>query len=95
MAFVLFEGGAFKVVVKYVERRGNTYYFRRRIPNDVRHLYPGKNGVLFWSLETSDEKQAGRKAPMLLQGGKMLCGRLSVRVTWSIRPRSLTRRWSC
>jgi len=62
MAIVLFDRGAFRVVARYVEQRGGTYYFRRRIPDDVRPLYPGRKGFLFFSLKTSDPMEAARRA---------------------------------
>ena len=61
MSFVLFETGAFQVVVKYLHLKGNTYYYRRRIPQDVRRLHPGKRDLLMLSLKTGDKARAARK----------------------------------
>ena len=65
MSLVLFETGAFQVVVKYLHLKGNTYYYRRRIPHDVRRLHPGKRDMLMLSLKTGDKAQAARKCHSL------------------------------
>lgn len=65
MSIVVFELGAFRLVAKYVRQKkpGGVYYFRRRIPDDVRRLYSDKqSGVLFYSLKTKDPKEAARLA---------------------------------
>lgn len=50
----------------FQKRGGNVWYFRRRIPEDVRHLHPDAKGrpqkeVLF-SLRTTDKIEAAKKA---------------------------------
>jgi integrase len=44
----------------YLQLRGNTYYFRIRIPSDLKHLYDGKDAIKR-SLETSDRREASRR----------------------------------
>ena len=36
---VMLDAGAFRVMFKHLQLKGNTYYYRRRIPEDVRSLY--------------------------------------------------------
>ncbi|WP_116599212.1 DUF6538 domain-containing protein [Primorskyibacter marinus] len=62
MTITLFENGAFLLQAKFIERRKNVYYFRRRIPHDVRHKYPGKPENDFVSLKTKDPKVAAERA---------------------------------
>ena len=62
MAITLYDHGAFVLQAKYVELRKNTYYFRRRIPDDVRHMYPDKRTIDFVSLKTKDPKIAAQRA---------------------------------
>jgi integrase len=63
---ILFEVGAYRVMCKHVQLKKNTYYYRRRVPEDVRSLYKnlGKGPVeqLFFSLKTTDKSEAARKA---------------------------------
>ena len=40
-----------------LHKRGSTYYFRRRIPEDLRSFYSGKSEI-FLSLKTKDTRQA-------------------------------------
>jgi integrase len=58
----LIETGAIRVEVKHLQLKGRTYYFRRRIPEHVRQLYPGRKRELFFSLKTSDLTEAAKKA---------------------------------
>lgn len=50
----------------YLQRRNGTYYFRKAVPKDVRHLFPTKTGKpateWVWSLETTDYDSAKRLA---------------------------------
>ncbi|HQU70356.1 MAG TPA: tyrosine-type recombinase/integrase [Albidovulum sp.] len=62
MAVVICESGAYRVKAKYLELRDNTWYFRRRIPADVRRHYPKKPTQIFVSLKTSDARQAAKLA---------------------------------
>lgn len=64
MSLTLFDDGVVRVMVSYVQKKGNTFYFRRRIPDDVRSLYPkqGKTGRLFFSLKTTDARRAAELA---------------------------------
>ena len=65
MSIVVLELGAFRLMAKHVfqKKPGGVYYFRRRIPDDVRRLYPDKpNGMLVYSLRTKDVKEAAKLA---------------------------------
>ena len=53
---------AMRIAVKYVEHKKNRYYYRRRIPDDVRRLHPGKKGFIYRSLKTSDPEGALRRS---------------------------------
>lgn len=63
---LLFEVGAYRVMCKHVELKKNTYYYRRRVPEDVRAIYKnlgkGKVVQLFFSLKTTDKAMACRRA---------------------------------
>ena len=63
---LLYEIGAYRIMCKHVIQKKNTYYYRRRVPEDVRSLYKrfGKGHVkeLFFSLKTTDKAEAARKA---------------------------------
>ena len=64
---VVFESGAYKVMCMYIEAKLNTWYYRRRIPKDVRQLHPhprsGKPEVqIYFSLKTGDRAEACKKA---------------------------------
>lgn len=63
---IAFEAGAFRVMCKHVQLKGNVYYYRRRVPEDVRSLYKrvGKppQEQLFFSLKTTDKAEACRRA---------------------------------
>ncbi|MBO9449898.1 tyrosine-type recombinase/integrase [Tropicibacter sp. R16_0] len=65
MSVVVLESGAFSIVAKYIFQKSGSavWYFRRRIPDDVRKHYPGKkNGYLIFSLGTKDQLEAAKKA---------------------------------
>lgn len=62
MAIVLSESGAYSLKAKYLELREKTWYFRRRVPADVQRLYPDRRTQIFFSLKTSDPRQAARLA---------------------------------
>jgi integrase len=51
---------------KHLQLKGNTYYYRRRIPEDVRRLHKKLSGKaeeqLFFSLKTTDKIEACRRA---------------------------------
>lgn len=63
---LLFEAGAYRVMCKHVQLKGNVYYYRRRVPEDVRSLHKrlgrGREAQLFFSLKTSDKAEACRRA---------------------------------
>ena len=44
---LLFRVGAIQVMSKHVQLKGNVYYYRRRVPEDVRslHRHPGDEEV--------------------------------------------------
>ena len=65
MSLVIFEFGALQITARYLLAKEGLYYYRRRIPDDVRHLHPGKNGMLVTSLKTRDPIEAARKAHAL------------------------------
>lgn len=62
MAITIADYGAIRLKAKYIELKGNTYYYRRRIPLDVQRRYPKKKRVVFVSLKTSDPVEAARLA---------------------------------
>ncbi len=66
MSLIVAEYGAFQIVVKYLHQKnkGGVWYFRRRVPDDVRGHYPSLNkaGVLFVSLKTKNQLEAAKKA---------------------------------
>ena len=63
---VMLDAGAFRVMCKHLQLKGNTYYYRRRIPEDVRSLYKhlGRRAdeQMFFSLKTTDKMEACRRA---------------------------------
>jgi hypothetical protein len=63
---LFFEGGAYRVMCQHVQLKGNVYYYRRRVPKDVRSLHKrlgrGPQEQLFFSLKTSDKAEACRRA---------------------------------
>ena len=62
MSLIYYEHSALRIEVKYLQRRKNTWYFRRRIPDHAKKLHPGKSGTIFFSLKTSDKTKAARLA---------------------------------
>ena len=65
MSVVVLEVGAFVVMAKYIFQKpgSDLWYFRRRIPDDVRKHYPGKSGgYLIFSLQTKDATEAAKRA---------------------------------
>ena len=65
MSLILYDRGAFTILAKYIQLKGNTWYFRRRVPDDVRSLHPGRKGQIFLSLKTSDQREAAQRADRL------------------------------
>ncbi|WP_318337274.1 DUF6538 domain-containing protein [Defluviimonas sp. D31] len=64
---LLFEIGAFRVMCKHIQLKDNTWYYRRRVPEDARSLHKdsrtGKpKPQLFFSLKTTDKAEAARLA---------------------------------
>jgi len=64
---LVFESGAYKVMCKHILQKQNTWYYRRRIPLDVRQLHKdpvtGKiEDQLYFSLKTTDKAEACKKA---------------------------------
>jgi integrase len=64
---LLFQRGAIQVMCRHVQLKGNVYYFRRRVPEDVRSLHRHSatkqpQEQLFFSLKTSDKLEACRRA---------------------------------
>jgi hypothetical protein len=51
----------------HLQNRNGTYYFRRVVPEDIRHLFPTASGKprseWTWSLRVKDSEQAKRKLP--------------------------------
>ncbi|MGJ8547244.1 MAG: DUF6538 domain-containing protein [Sulfitobacter sp.] len=65
MSVIVFEVGAYIVMSKYTFRKpgSDLWYFRRRIPDDLRKHYPSrKNGFIVCSLKTRDVAQAAKLA---------------------------------
>ena len=62
MAVLLLEVGAYQLSSKYLPKKGNVWYFRRRIPSDVRLAYPGRPDHMSFALKTSDPLVAARSA---------------------------------
>jgi hypothetical protein len=64
---LLLEVGAIRVMCKHIQLKDNTWYYRRRAPEDVRVLHRDKvtkkpKPQLFFSLKTTDKAEAARKA---------------------------------
>ena len=53
-----------------LQTRGRTYYFRRSVPKNIRHLFPTDNGKprteWVWSLGVKDHEAAKRLVPAML-----------------------------
>ena len=66
MPLIVAEYGAIVVMTKYVEQKktGGVYYFRRRVPYDVKRAYLNlnKRGEIYFSLKTKSPKEAAQKA---------------------------------
>lgn len=61
MALLIHIDATISVTAKYVLKKGNTFYFQRRVPDELRHLYGGKRTILE-SLKTGDPLLAAKKA---------------------------------
>jgi integrase len=64
---LLFESGAYRIMCKHIQPKGNRWYYRRRVPEDVRHLHPDRatkrpKAELFFSLKTANKAEAARLA---------------------------------
>ncbi|MBM3606682.1 MAG: hypothetical protein FJX25_18845, partial [Alphaproteobacteria bacterium] len=63
---LLFDSGAFRLTAKYIQKKGNVWYFRRRVSAGCESLYRDAKGkpqsVLFFSLKTSDQIEAAKRA---------------------------------
>lgn len=57
-------GSIFKVSLRYVYKRGNTYYYQRKIPLDLVDRYGGK-ALIKVNLKTSDLKQVAKQVAVL------------------------------
>ena len=65
MAVVVYEKGAFALMAKYIfqKRDGGVFYFRRRVPDDVRgRLSSRQPKLLMYSLKTRDKQKAAELA---------------------------------
>tara|TARA_R100000935_G_scaffold58887_1_gene99080 strand:- start:10445 stop:11854 length:1410 start_codon:yes stop_codon:yes gene_type:complete len=65
MSVVVLEFGALIIMAKYIFQKSTSgpWYFRRRIPDDLRKHYPAKkNGYLIFSLQTKDASKAAQAA---------------------------------
>ncbi|WP_448325538.1 DUF6538 domain-containing protein [Sulfitobacter sp. M13] len=65
MSVVVLEFGALIIMAKYISQRSASgpWYFRRRIPDDLRKHYPAKKtGQLYFSLQTEDASKAAQIA---------------------------------
>jgi hypothetical protein len=63
---LLFELGAFRLSAKYIQKKGNVWYFRRRVKAGCEGLQRNAAGkpqsVLFFSLKTGDQLEAAKRA---------------------------------
>lgn len=63
---LLFDSGAFRLSAKYIQKRGNVWYFRRRVKAGCEGLHRDAAGkpqsVLFFSLKTTDQREAAKRA---------------------------------
>lgn len=63
---LLFDSGAFRLSAKYIQKKGNVWYFRRRVGAGCEGLHRDMRGrpqsVLFFSLKTSDPIEAAKRA---------------------------------
>lgn len=63
---LLFDSGAFRLSAKYIQKKGNVWYFRRRVAVGCQGLHRDAKGkpqsVLFFSLKTRDQLEAAKRA---------------------------------
>ena len=63
---LLFDSGAFRLSAKYIQQKGNGWYFRRRVAVGCEGLHRDTKGkpqsVLFFSLKTKDQLEAAKRA---------------------------------
>lgn len=63
---LLFDSGAFRLSAKYLQKKGSVWYFRRRVKAGCEGLHRDARGkpqsVLFFSLKTSDQREAAKRA---------------------------------
>lgn len=63
---LLFDSGAFRLSAKYIQKKGNVWYFRRRVAAGCEGLHRDTKGkpqsVLFFSLKTRDQLEAAKRA---------------------------------
>lgn len=69
MALVIQLDATISLAMKYVIQKGRTFYFQRRVPDVLRHLYGGKRTHIE-SLQTADPLVAARKARELARNPK-------------------------
>lgn len=63
---LLFDSGAFRLSAKYIQKKGNVWYFRRRVSVGCEGLHRDAKGrpqsVLYFSLKTGDQIEAAKRA---------------------------------
>lgn len=63
---LLFDSGAFRLSAKYIQKKGNVWYFRRRVAAGCEGLHRDAKGKpqsgLFFSLKTGDQIEAAKRA---------------------------------
>ncbi|TJZ83097.1 DUF6538 domain-containing protein [Paracoccus hibiscisoli] len=63
---LLFDSGAFRLSAKYIQKKGNVWYFRRRVSVGCEGLHLDAKGrpqsVLYFSLKTGDQIEAAKRA---------------------------------
>ncbi|TGN55488.1 hypothetical protein E4L95_14990 [Paracoccus liaowanqingii] len=63
---LLFDSGAFRLSSKYIQKKGNVWYFRRRVAVGCDGLHRDAKGkpqtVLFFSLKTGDQMEAAKRS---------------------------------
>ncbi|TJZ91515.1 hypothetical protein FA743_10425 [Paracoccus gahaiensis] len=63
---LLFVSGAFRLTAKYIQKKGNVWYFRRRVSVGCEGLHRDAKGrpqsVLYFSLKTGDQIEAAKRA---------------------------------
>lgn len=63
---LLFDSGAFRLSARYIQKKGNVWYFRRRVSAGCEGLHRDSKGrpqsVLFFSLKTGDQMEAAKRA---------------------------------